>query len=459
MKLEIFKLFIVFQVTAFLFQGCGFKKAQLPKLEIIKPIKQQTIFTRINKNIIRNKNLKLEYFISKYKNENSIKNYLKFQKHFMGKYFKPWNIKNFSYEKKYSMWGIRILRKKRFYGENLKLMDKKNLKKIIQNCNFEEFNKVKKRAITITNSSIMVYPSHKIFLKNSTDYPFDFNQNSLAKANQALFISHFSKDGAWVFVQSSTTFGWLSIKDIAFVDDEFIRKFKTKKMLVITKEKTPIYNNFNNFLFNAKVASIFPLVKSNENYYEVLQSYKGEDFNAKLTTIKIPKSYGDFHPLKFNQKNISIILNELLDEKYGWGGMLENRDCSSMTQDFFLPFGVWLPRNSKAQSHYLKYINIYGLTPTQKERKIIEIAKPFESILYIRGHIMLYIGHFEGRVFVMHNTWGGGVKFKNPKQKIIYGKSLISTLYLGNDLNDVKSYLINKVRGVGLLIPDLLDFE
>lgn len=43
-------------------------------------------------------------------------------------------------------------------------------------------------------------------------------------------------------------------------------------------------------------------------------------------------------PLAFNSNNRIRILNQLLNEPYGWGGLLNNRDCSSFTQDYFATF-------------------------------------------------------------------------------------------------------------------------
>ena len=55
-------------------------------------------------------------------------------------------------------------------------------------------------------------------------------------------------------------------------------------------------------------------------------------------------------PLSYNHENRARILKEFMNEPYGWAGLLNNRDCSSFTQDYFSVFGKYLHRNSKAQT-------------------------------------------------------------------------------------------------------------
>ena len=60
-------------------------------------------------------------------------------------------------------------------------------------------------------------------------------------------------------------------------------------------------------------------------------------------------------------------MTQLLDEAYGWGGLLNNRDCSSFTQDYFAPFGKFLHRNSKAQTtngKLLDALRLHSITLT-----------------------------------------------------------------------------------------------
>jgi hypothetical protein len=128
---------------------------------------------------------------------------------------------------------------------------------------------------------------------------------------------------------------------------------------------------------------------------------------------------------------------------------MNNRDCSAMTKDYFQSFGIWLPRNSFSQSKSGDYISLENLTIKEKEALLKEKAIPFQSLLYLRGHIMLYLGTFEEKALVMHNTWGLKVEENGQEKRKIIGRSIISDLYLGSQEESIieESMLINQLKG------------
>lgn len=424
-------------IFTILFIGCG---------EV-----QQRVVDYSNK-ISRDVNL--SYFIQKYKPSFSYKEQKEFLKLFKHYYFAPWRIKKISHSLTDASWQINSLRNRFFTGENKLPISNREKEKLIYNSNFGEFGTINKRAITIVNTSLRLFPTHNPLYKEDDQFPFDFNQNSALKINKPLFVSHFSKDRGWAYVESDVALGWIPVRDLAFVDDDFIDRYIKSDLAIIIKEMKAIYDINQNFIDYVKVATIFPIAKELEDSFILYYPDKRKNQTASILTIKIEKSIIKRYPLKMNKKNITIIANELLGEKYGWGGLFLKRDCSSMTRDFFISFGIWLPRNSYSQAHYLIYIPIKKSNIEEKEREILRIAKPFESLIYLKGHIMLYIGEYKGQVYVMHNTWG--VKYRSKygyDDKKIYGKSLISNLYLG--VEDKRVYrdalLINRILGIGLV--------
>ena len=85
----------------------------------------------------------------------------------------------------------------------------------------------------------------------------------------------------------------------------------------------------------------------------------------------------------------------MMGQPYGWGGYLFNRDCSLAMRDLFVPFGVWLPRNSSAQAKAWQYISFVKASPAGKEGIIKDEGVPFATLLWLRGHITLYIGTYK----------------------------------------------------------------
>ena len=235
---------------------------------------------------------------TKYANDNFM-NQNKETSEYIKKYFKPWEQKKATYTLEDATWGFSY-KNKTIYLENHTQASQKWFEKQINNSNFENYNTLLKKAITLRNSDIRVFPTSSPMFYNpkkaGEGFPFDYNQNSAIKINTPIFLSHFSKDKAWVYMQSNSIGGWIKVSDIAFVNEEFIKDFRTNTYAVAVKEKFPIYDNsFREFV---KVATIFP--KSKNKY---IIAKKDFDNNALITYINIdPLSIQDM-PIKFSPKN------------------------------------------------------------------------------------------------------------------------------------------------------------
>ena len=146
----------------------------------------------------------------------------------------------------------------------------------------------------------------------------------------------------------------------------------------------------------------------------------------------------------------------MIGEPYGWGGLYGNRDCSSMTRDFFSVFGIWLPRHSEDQVKEAgAYIDLQGLSPQQKEKIILEQGVPYLSLLWRKGHVMLYIGQKDGRALIFHNIWGIRTKdIQGREGRKIIGQAVITTLQPGQELRDIDSpagSLLSNISAMNIL--------
>ena len=369
---------------------------------------------------------------------------------FLNKYFWIWSLKELSYTKKEAMWGLSYKNRK-IYLENHQRASKEWFDYQITNSNFDEYNSLKLKAITLVNTNLRIIPTNSVLFYNPTKpgegFPFDYNQNSLLKINTPLVVSHYSKDKAWVYVQSSTAGGWVSIKNIAFVDDKFINDFKTDDYYVSIFEKFFLYDT--EFREYVKIGTLFP-----KKYDKYLIAKKQENGFAKLYYANIDDKYVSKFPLEYNPLNIQKIASQLIYEPYGWGGLKGHRDCSSFTQDFFTVFGKYLSRNSSAQKSNGIYHDIKDFSNEKKKEYIIKNGVPFSTLVYLKGHIMLYIGVKDNEPLVMHNIWS--VKLKNwwgKEYRHIIGKTQITTLEAGRTLEnfDEDKNILNRIEGIIVL--------
>lgn len=399
-----------------------------------------TIFEEKTDNIIE---------LSKLANDNSF-NQEQNIKDFFSKYFKPWKQDKVSYKKDEAMWGISYKNRK-VYLENYRIASKEWFNKQINNANFEMYNLEVKKAITIQNTDVRVLPTKSPMFYNpllpGEGFPFDYNQNSLIKINTPVIVSHFSKDRAWAYIESNFVGGWVDVNSIAFVDDKFINNFYSNEYFVSTKEKFVLYDpNFKEYI---KLGTIFP---KKDNKFVVAN--KNSNQEAYINLVNIDINSVEAMPLKFNTENRAKILKELIDEPYGWGGLLNNRDCSSFTQDYFLVFGKYLNRNSKAQTVNGQYIDMSNLTLEEKKEFIKQNGVPFSTLVYLKGHIMLYIGIENNEPLVAHNIWSVKLKDKNSKEfRHIIGKTVITTLEPAKELEGFNedSNILKRVLGITIL--------
>lgn len=367
---------------------------------------------------------------------------------FYSQYFMPWRISAIKMELQHVSWANIVFNKKeKYYAENMLLWEYGKIQEIINQTNFEDLNRVSKYAITLKEAQIRNLPTIRPFFKDPSlageGFNFDYLQNTLLHVNEPLFISHFSKDKTWAFVQTNVSMGWIRANEFKIVDAKEQTEFYNASLLLITKDNIPLYDGDTNYLLHVKLGSLFPITKEDETFFYTYM------YSPNKVEIKIPKTFASHFPLSFDAQNITNIAEELLNEKYGWGGFMNNRDCSAMTRDYFLSFGAWLPRNSLSQSQSGEYISLENLSTKEKETLIKQNAIPFQSLLYLKGHIILYLGVFEDRVMVMHNTWGLKIHEDGKETRKIIGRSIISDLYLGANVENIieESLLINQLKG------------
>lgn len=82
-----------------------------------------------------------------------------------------------------------------------------------------------------------------------------------------------------------------------------------------------------------------------------------------------------------------------LGAPYGWGGRAGERDCSRYLRDVFYGFGAQLARHSAVQAkHGPERIDVSGLDDVAKLEAIASAHRRGPVLLYMPGHIMLYLG-------------------------------------------------------------------
>ncbi|WP_367685273.1 SH3 domain-containing protein [Helicobacter pylori] len=382
-------------------------------------------------------------------------------------WYSPWLDMKVKSNKKEVFWILKEMNKSTGYGEDLKPNAKAFNDELIKSMDIERYPSTKIKAVVVRDSDVRAVPTNKPFYLSPKGYPFDRYQNSLIFQGTPVLITHFNLDKTYAHIQSSFVYGWIKVSDLAYMHDKDIELLTHLKDYVMPiKDKIPLYTDYGDFYTNARVGELFALIPQSQKTpqkpqkkelkaYGFLRDAKGY---ADLQSVILDEKDFFVFPKAFNSENMAYFIDTMLGQKYGWGGLLGNRDCSAFTRDSFANFGILLPRNSYAQSRYANnYVDLSSMKAKEKEDYILKNATPFGTLIYLKGHIMLYLGAHNHQAIVAHSIWSVQTQkhFKTLSHKI--GGVVITSLWLAEEHNGAfskKKLLIDRVLGMS----DLKDF-
>jgi len=374
---------------------------------------------------------------------------LRYDKAYNRRYFAPWSKRAMNEPEKDLTWQVRFVQKRKIYDGRRRVIPAKAWQWWIKNSNLENIDTVQGRAISIRHTNLRAFPTetpaYRDPWKSTEGFPFDYNQNSELHLNVPLYISHYSLDRRWAFVHAGHAFGWVKFSDIALVDATFIKRFKTGRYAISTKDNLYLYRDGRKWSL-LKLGTLFPLSRNHKLLSLATRDNKG---HAVLKRVKKPAdALIAPKPVAFTPGNVAYISQQFRNEPYGWGGKLYTRDCSSTTRDFLGCFGIYLDRNSAKQAkNSPNSITIKGMQKADKKEAIIRYAKPFRSLLYVPGHIGLYLGQYRGEPIILHTYWG--IRLNNW-EKYTLARTIITTTEPGKEHPQIreKSKLINTLQKI-----------
>lgn len=330
------------------------------------------------------------------------------------------------------------------------------------NAHLSTFPSMAVSGITLRNTNLRELPFREPRFSKPTpnvrDNPFDNFQYSLLPPGTPLLLAHITNDGKWYYVECPIAGGWVYAEDVAIAGDEFKNVWQTGKYAALIRERvilpgTGIAGKDS----TAGIGTFLPiLLRSGIGTLSVLAPVKNSHGHAEAAEIRLSSSDASIIPMPLTPGNVAKIGNRMMGQPYGWGGMLGERDCSALTRDMFVPFGIWLPRNSAAQAKRGSVIPLTGLSLVEKENVILREGVPFLSLLGMRGHITLYIGKWKGKPAIFHNVWGLRiVKDGDDNERFVIGRAVITSITPGIELKNLYRPVtfvdrLNRLTNIGI---------
>ena len=347
------------------------------------------------------------------------------------------------------------------YGENFRPHDKAWIDAIAQNMDVGQFTQKavyqpERRAIATGNLMVRELPTTDPSFYDhhlaGEGYPFDNLQISAVRPGTPLYVLGSSVDGAWRYVQTPDVQGWVRTEGVGLTDDTFVdtwRAATAKSLGAVIVASAPVRDSRGVFRFDAPAGTLLPLAPDNAMRLapqankpaseaasataarKLLVPARDVDGHAIIRTAQLSDAQIAPTPLAATPRHLAMLMKTLIGRPYGWGNSGLYNDCSSELQSIFAAFGVWLPRHSSTQMSAGRMIDLSASTPAQRLDYLAQHGEPLRTLIYIGGHVMLYIGNttHNGMAVpvVYQDVWG--LRPADNSRRAVIGGSVILPLF------------------------------
>jgi hypothetical protein len=340
------------------------------------------------------------------------------------------------------------------YGQNFRPHTHAWIDAIAQNMDIGQFERTPEyfaahRAIATGNVLVRelptMDPSFYDYHLAGEGYPFDNLQVSAVRPGTPLYVLGSSVDGGWYYVQTPDVQGWVRNDKVGMVSDAFVdiwRSAVRNGLAAVIVASAPISDTEGTFRFDAPAGTLLPVAPSgtlppvapgdNPAQRRVMVPARDENGHAVARLAQLSDTQIASAPFSATPRHLAMLLKALIGRPYGWGNAGFYNDCSSETQSIFAAFGVWLPRHSSTQMSAGRMTDLSADTPEQRLDYLATHGVPMRTLIYIGGHVMLYIGNTtrEHQVVpvVYQDVWG--LRPADNSRRAVIGGSVILPLLL-----------------------------
>lgn len=336
------------------------------------------------------------------------------------------------------------------YGSDGKKAEWKYYQKMIDNCVDPHAKKEQavRYGICVNRTVLKVFPSDNPIWDDPNDSDFDYQALSGIRVNEPILIYTTSKDGKYYLARISCCSGWVKASDVAICKDkaEWLDAWDIAddEVLVVTGNK--IYTDTSNthpevskrmLTLATKLRCVDPatvagLVNNRSPYHNYIVELPVRDadgsYRKMLALIPETADVSEGY-LPMTQRNIVRIAMANLGDAYGWGGMMDVEDCSSLVRLIYECFGLDVARNGNWQ--WLMNVAKIDMANMSTEEKCLILDKlPLGTALSFSGHEMMYLGKVDGKYYV----YSTASKIADPAD----GKKILRTRGVMINTLDVK---------------------
>ncbi|MBR0442122.1 MAG: SH3 domain-containing protein, partial [Firmicutes bacterium] len=220
-------------------------------------------------------------------------------------------------------------------------------------------------------------------------------------------ILHESADKEWSFILNGTVCGWTRTEDLCICSDkdQWLAAARPESFITVTgceivMDETAVPTASSGMVLpmgtKLRLASGSTTAVSGRSAlgcYTVEIPFRRDDGTLGFEQALVPVSEDvcEGYPAMTSSSVIEQAF-KFLGRVYGWGGTLSSNDCSGFIRQVYSCYGFELPRNSLAIATLtdLGRSDCSEMTLPRKRQVIKNM--PAGQLLYMDGHLMLYLG-------------------------------------------------------------------
>ena len=277
--------------------------------------------------------------------------------------------------------------------------------------------------LVVRRSPQRAFPTLDRWFSTREGTDIDRWQESAEFPGTPVVVLHTSRDGAWHFVASPRYRAWMPAADIAIGSKAAVLGYVGRapyRVITGAKPRT-VYNPE-----NAQVSELqldmgmrYPLagIDGGSRLHGQVAAYhwplqlpvRNDDGSLAFVDALLPRSAesaGDYLPM--TRRNLIVQAFKFLGERYGWGHDYNGRDCSAFVAEVYRSMGIVLPRNTSDQARSPALDKtLFDAASTAAQRQAAIAALDVGDLIFLPGHVMMFLGRIDGAPYVIHDTSGG----------------------------------------------------
>lgn len=281
-------------------------------------------------------------------------------------------------------------------------------------------------AVTVRRSPVRNLPTGEGLFYFAADKDFDALQETMLDPAEPVAVLHQSANRFFYYVQGVNYSGWVSTYNLAFTDRKtWLGYVSPEKFLVVTGSNLVLKTGSERVVYQQ--GARLPLAGADFAAYTVTAPQRMKDGKLSQIALKVPrKADVSVGYLPYTMNNVIRSAFKFYGMPYGWGGLKDSVDCSSLVFNAYRTVGITLPRNADEQEEGAgSKVELDGLSGEER-LKAVRALKP-GSVLYLDGHAMMYLGNIEGTPYAIHSL---GSYFSGGERRQAM-KVVVSDLTLG----------------------------